>query len=230
MDYDRQPPMPIARYREAQRVMPGVETLYTLVRATLESATPPGARLLLVGAGGGREAEALLPSDHGFGLVGVDPSADMLALVPPHPGRLELVQGLVEDLPADPGFDGATALLVMHFLPDDGAKLAFLRQIRRRLRPGAPLILADVVVEDRAAFARLAPVFERHAALVGVASEIAPAAVPQLARMAFEAGTMIPARRQEALFAEAGFRLVAPIWRGLWYAAWWLEAPADAQD
>lgn len=224
MDYDRQPPMPVGRYREAQRVMPGVEILYSLVRATLECATAPGARVLVVGAGGGREAEALLPSEHGFRLLGVDPSADMLALVTPEPVRLELVQGLVEDLPAEPAFDAATALLVMHFLPDDGAKLAFLQQVRARLVPGGPLVLADVVIDSDASFRRLAPVFERQAALAGVAPEFAPAAIPLIARMALEAGTLIPTARQEALFHDAGFRLVAPIWRGLWYAAWWLEA------
>ena len=40
--------------------------------------------------------------------------------------------------------DAATCLLVLHFLPDDGSKLALLRAIAARLKPGAPLILADM--------------------------------------------------------------------------------------
>jgi len=35
-------------------------------------------------------------------------------------------------------------LLVLHFLPDDGAKLGLLTDIAEHLKPGTPLVLADL--------------------------------------------------------------------------------------
>jgi hypothetical protein len=44
--------------------------------------------------------------------------------------------------------------------------------------------------------------------------------------MAFGDGpsTIVSEARTLALFHETGFRLVTPIFRGLWYAGWWAEA------
>jgi tRNA (cmo5U34)-methyltransferase len=39
--------------------------------------------------------------------------------------------------------DGATCLLTMHFIPRDG-RLPTLQEIRRRLRPGAPFMMAHM--------------------------------------------------------------------------------------
>lgn len=41
-------------------------------------------------------------------------------------------------------FDAATAILVEHLQPDDGAKLRFLEEIERRLLPGGWLVLAGL--------------------------------------------------------------------------------------
>jgi tRNA (cmo5U34)-methyltransferase len=44
----------------------------------MDVSLPTGAEVLIVGAGGGREIEALAPSDKAYRLTGVDPSGDML--------------------------------------------------------------------------------------------------------------------------------------------------------
>ena len=80
MNYDEEAPFDIARYREMQKALPGVDALYRLALAHLETALPQGGRVLIVGAGGGREVEALAGSDVPFLATGVDPSADMLAI------------------------------------------------------------------------------------------------------------------------------------------------------
>ena len=41
--------------------------------------------------------------------------------------RISLVRGLINDV-AEKDFDAATSILVMHFLPDDGTKLNFLKK------------------------------------------------------------------------------------------------------
>ncbi len=53
-----------------------------------------------------------------------------------------LHRGTISELD-ETNFDAATALLEMHFLPDDGEKLDFLKAIHNRLKRGAKLILAD---------------------------------------------------------------------------------------
>ncbi|NJL18000.1 MAG: class I SAM-dependent methyltransferase [Nitrospira sp.] len=69
--------------------------------------------------------------------------------------RLTCVQGIALDAPAGP-FDAATAFLALHFVPDDGARLAQLKAIHDRLKPGAPFLMingmadpASVQVRDR---------------------------------------------------------------------------------
>ena len=232
MDYDAAPPMPVADYRRIQAVIPGLEALYRCLRATLDASLPTSADVLIVGAGGGREIEALAPSDKVYRLTGVDPSADMLSVARDYAvladamDRTVLVKGTVDDLAGDLQFDAATSMLVMHFLPDDGTKLDYLRAIRRRLHSGAPYIHADVSVANREMFARLSPVVEAHGNLVGLPPEVSSAPGRHIGKMAFDGpmALVIPETRTLALFEEAGFRPVAPIFRGLWYAAWWAEA------
>lgn len=216
--------MPVAHYRDWQRVVPGLDGLYNGMRAILEAELASGAGVLIVGAGGGREIEQLGASRHDFRLTGVDPSPEMLALAAQHGGsdRVTLVPGLVDDLPADRLFDAATSLLVMHFLAGLDAKRAFLRAIRARLKPGAPYLHADVSLESEAHFARLAPAFGSHAELMGFDADFARGATGMLAQMTD--GRAISEAATLALFGECGFRPISPFFRGLWYAGWWAEA------
>ncbi len=99
---------------------------------------------LVMGAGGGAELMAIAAARQSCRITGVDPSPDMLALAEGklraagHAERVSLVTGYVADAPEGP-FDAATSCLVAPFVPDDGGKLDYFRQLRRRLRPGAPL-------------------------------------------------------------------------------------------
>lgn len=72
------------------------------------------------------------------------PSAEMLKAAEVTLGslasRAELIEGYVDTAPEGP-FDGATCLLTLHFLPAE-ERLHTLGQLRRRLKPGAPLVVA----------------------------------------------------------------------------------------
>ena len=224
-------PMPASEYRRVQHVMPGVDALYRCIRAICDAKLSPDANILIVGAGGGREIEALVASPHHYRLTGIDPSDAMLDVAREYVAsaeaseRVELIQGLTADLPETANFDAATSILVMHFLPDDGSKEAYLGEIRKRLKTGATYLHADVTFGDRAEFEALASAMREHAALVGLA-EIADAPPTAIAKMAFEQPTsnIISEARAHELFASTGFRVVAPFYRGFWYAGWWLEA------
>ncbi len=57
--------------------------------------------------------------------------------------KISLVHGLIDNV-AENNFDAATSILVMHFLPDDGTKLNFIKGIADKLKPGAPIVLVDI--------------------------------------------------------------------------------------
>lgn len=139
-------------YRQQSRIaLAGYEACHELSACMLAAALGAGreARILVAGAGGGATeivtAAALEPR---WRFTAVDPSEPMLALAVARlaetglAARTEVVHGTVADLPDEAAFDAATLIGVLHHLPGDEAKRAILRDIARRLRPGAPLILA----------------------------------------------------------------------------------------
>lgn len=130
--------------RRVREAIPGYEALHQLSCMVLAEVTGGHGRALVAGAGTGGECIALAQACPGLQVVGVDPAADMLAhaerKVAEHGlnARVRLYPSKVSDLPKFEPFDAATLLLVLHFLPDDGAKLALLTDIAQHLKPGAP--------------------------------------------------------------------------------------------
>ncbi|MDR0181917.1 class I SAM-dependent methyltransferase [Lysobacter arvi] len=135
----------VAHYAQGPvRQVPGFHALHRMTELLLAEHVPDDGRILVLGAGGGLELAAFAEARPRWRFVGVDPSAPMLALAErtlgPHASRAELIQGEIDAAPAGP-FDGATCLLTLHFL-DAGQRLHALQQLRERLRPGAPLVVA----------------------------------------------------------------------------------------
>jgi len=138
-------PAAVAQYAEnLVRQVPGVHALHQMAHVLLAEHVPPDGRVLVLGAGGGMELKALAEASPDWRFTGVDPSPEMLALATRTLGtlacRVDLIEGLIESAP-DSEFDGATCLLTLHFLSLE-ERLRTLRELRRRLKPGAPLVLA----------------------------------------------------------------------------------------
>jgi tRNA (cmo5U34)-methyltransferase len=144
-------PQVVAKYTEGPlRQVPGLHALHQMAGLLLHERVPSGGRVLVLGAGGGLELKALAEAYPQWHLLGVDPSAPMLELAvqtlgPLAPG-VELLEGYVDAAPVIE-FDGAVCLLTMHFLSVD-ERLHALRELRRRLKPGAPLVMAHHSVPD----------------------------------------------------------------------------------
>lgn len=149
MDHKRAPflnPAAVASYAaDTPRKVPGLADLHRMVMLLLAEGAPGNAHMLVVGAGGGLETRAIAEAQPGWRFTGVDPSPAMLDLarqtLTPFAGRVELLQGTIEQAPAGP-FDGATCLFTLHHL-DLNERLKTLAGIRRRLATGTRLVVAQ---------------------------------------------------------------------------------------
>ena len=216
-------PAAVASYAErARRSVPGLDVLHAIVELTLAESVPDDGRVLVVGAGGGLELTYLAERHAGWTFDGVDPSAPMLDLarerMGAHAGRAVWHEGYVTEAPEGP-FDAATCLLVLHFLPRE-ERLRTLEEIRRRLRPGAPLVTFHHSVpagDARAAW------LERYARFVAD-SDDDPA---QVADRAAAISTQLPIlspEEDEALLREAGFSDVGTYYAAITLRGWLAHA------
>ncbi|AGK50984.1 MULTISPECIES: class I SAM-dependent methyltransferase [Burkholderia] len=146
-------PSRAAEYAEQSRIaLAGYDACHDLAACMLASSVASeagAAQILVAGAGGtAREIVALAGLEPGWRFTAIDPSQPMLDLARANvaaaalDARVHLHHGYVDDLPAHARFDGATLIGVLHHLPGDDAKAALLGSIARRLKPGAPLVVA----------------------------------------------------------------------------------------
>ena len=176
---------------------------------------------MVLGAGGGEEILRLGENNPDWSFVGVDTYEPMVALArkrlaeTPVGSRARVETTEIEALD-DKDFDAATCILTAHFVPDDGAKLAFLEAIRRRMKPGAPLAIVDGVgVAGEPGTELLRRIWTRHAIRNGVAEDVAKANSENFRKVA-----VVSEEREEELLTSAGFERLTPIFRGLLIKGW----------
>ena len=138
-------PSAISTYVEQTPLrVPGLADLHRMAMLLLAEHAPGTAHMLIVGAGGGMETRSLAEAQPDWRFTGVDPSPAMIDLarrtLAPFADRVELLEGTIDQAPLDL-FDGATCILTLHHIEQD-ERLRTLREIRRRLRPGASLVIA----------------------------------------------------------------------------------------
>ena len=212
-------PAMIADYVAATpRKVPGLADLHRMAMLLLAERAPATANILVVGAGGGLELKAFAEAQPDWHFVGVDPSAQMLDLarrvLGPLGARVDLRQGFIDTAPPGP-FDGATCLLTLHFLHRE-ERLYTLREIRRRLKPGAPLVVAHHSVPNGGdATAWLL----RSAAFAGGPGAEVERARLSAAKMA-EHLPLLSADEEVSVQREAGFSEVALFYAAFSFRGW----------
>lgn len=213
----------VAKYidRGPRAFMPGQPAVLQMAGILLAERAPNDAHILVVGAGGGLDTQALAKAGPGWRFTGVDPAGKMLDLArhilgPETMQRVELIEGGVEVAPDGP-FDGATLILVLGILPDDGSKLTTLKDIRRRLKPGAPFILVDRCDSaDNPDFDRN---MDRYVAFA-TANGVDPDTLKN-ARASHRGNPgLATAARDEALLVEAGFTGVETFYYAMNWHGW----------
>ncbi len=213
-------PLAVARYAEGPpRLVPGYEGMQRMAQLLLAERAPGDARVLVLGAGGGLELKAFAQAQPGWTFDGIDPAAEMLKLAErtlgPLGARVRLHHGYIDDAPEGP-FDAATCLLTLHFVALE-ARRRTVAEVRRRLKPGAPFVVAHFSFSqgegERALW------LSRYAAFAvasGIASEqMASASAAIDARL-----TILTPEEDEAILREAGFSNVSLFYAGFTFRGW----------
>ncbi|HEY4366623.1 MAG TPA: class I SAM-dependent methyltransferase [Steroidobacteraceae bacterium] len=213
-------PQAVARYAEGPpRIVPGFADLQRMAMLLLAERTPQDARVLVVGAGGGLELKVFAENQRNWQFDGVDPSAEMLKLAEstlgPLISRVHLHHGYIDVAPDGP-FDAAACLLTLHFVPRE-ERLRTIREIQRRLKPGAPLVIAHLSFpqseQERSLW------LSRYVSFA-VAAGVDPEKAAN-ARAAIDAQLPILAPEQdEALLRDSGFTNVSLFYVGFTFRGW----------
>ncbi|WP_417811780.1 class I SAM-dependent methyltransferase [Thalassospira alkalitolerans] len=127
-----------------EKQVPALQDVHLMVGLLLAETVPDEGCILALGAGGGMELKALRQRHPAWHFSAIDPSPEMIkqaeVTLDGDLTQIAFTQGYTDDAPEGP-FDGATGLFVLHFL-EPAERLRTLRQIHRRLKPGAPLVVA----------------------------------------------------------------------------------------
>ena len=213
-------PQAVARYADGPpRFVPGYNGLQRMTTLLLAERVPQDARVLVLGAGGGLELKVFAEAHQGWTFDGIDPSAEMLKLAEQTLGslgsRASLHQGYIDDAPDGP-FDAATCLLTMHFLPLEERRRTAI-QVRRRLKAGAPFIVAHFSIPQHEGERDLW--LSRHTTFL-IASGVEPDKAAN-ARAAIDTKlSILTPEQDEAILREAGFSNVTLFYMGFTFRGW----------
>jgi len=213
-------PPTMAQYTDGPpRLVPGFADLHRMTAILLGERAPENARVLVLGTGGGLELKALAEHHPGWRFDGVDPAPEMLDLAKtvlgPLAARVRFHEDIIDVAPEGP-FDAAVCLLTMHFVPLDGRRRT-LTEVKRRLGPGAPLVVAHLSFpQDADGSALWLSRYVSFAVASGVdrvKAEIARGAI------AARSSVLAPEQDEEVLH-DAGFSNVSLFYAGLAFRDW----------
>ncbi|AFZ55852.1 class I SAM-dependent methyltransferase [Anabaena cylindrica FACHB-243] len=224
INFDSNPPVATNEYDTMiQMALPGYEVMHNMTLSVLRASLPEKANLLIVGAGSGMELVKFGKSNSQWQMLGVDPSSNMLSIAQNKieeyglSAQIKLFAGYTHDLDPNSFYDAATCILVMHFLPDDGSKLALLQNISQRLKSSGTFILVDIFGEKGT------QEFERMIAIIKVYWEqmgITPTKITEGLETIKKGVFPIPEIRVVELLQQAGFCNILRFYTGLWVGGW----------
>ncbi len=201
-------------------MVPAYRDLHRMATVLIDEHAPADAEVLVLGAGGGLETKAFAEARPRWTFDAVDPSEQMLNLarhtLGPHASRVRMHCGYIDAAPPGP-FAAATSLLTLHFLsPDERRRTA--EQVRRRLAPGAPFVVAHLSFPQRDDTERELWI-NRHVARL-LASGIDPGDVAK-AHTAIATGVPVLTPEQDrAVLEESGFSDITEFFSAFTFRGW----------
>ena len=133
-----------------RRALPTYDAMFRIVQSFLRAHVKEEANILVVGAGGGNEIVTFGKANPTWTFVGVDPSEAMLEVAlqkAKNEGieeRVTIQTGTIEQVDLTGVFNGATCLLVLHFVETVEEKLSLLKTVNESLEPGSPFVLVTM--------------------------------------------------------------------------------------
>lgn len=212
-------PEAVARYAEnPPRLVPGFADMQRMAMLLLAERAADDARVLVLGAGGGLEIKLFAEVNPNWSFDGVDPSAEMLKLAEatlgPFLARTRLHHGYIDIVPDGP-FDAAASILTMHFIERD-ERLRTLKEVRGRLKPGAPFVVAHHSVS---AGPHRDQWFARYAAFAA-SSGIEPEKAENAGKTIAARLPILSPEEDEQLLRDAGFHGVSLFYAGFTFRGW----------
>ncbi|ATQ69550.1 MULTISPECIES: SAM-dependent methyltransferase [Methylosinus] len=213
----------VARYdRRIRRFCPSYDALHRMIAPWLRN-VPEDATFLSVGCGAGAEMITLGSEFSSWRFVGVDVSADMLAVCERKlaeaglTSRAQLFEGRLQDYAAPAPFDAASSIFVAHFIKSRDEKLSYLRAVANRLKPNGIFVLADLFGDKSAPeFERLSEAWRRSYA----SNDVGMAELARDRAHIERDVDFLPEAELVALLSEAGFESVTRFYQTFLFGGW----------
>ena len=107
--------------------------------------------------------------------------------------------------------------MIMHFVPDDGGKIEFLRAIASHLKPGAPFVLMDANGDLNTPESELMiEAWKQQQVLAGVKREEVESGMKERIKTIH----FVSPSRMEQLLAEAGFHRMQRFFQNFMLGGW----------
>ncbi|KRE09162.1 methyltransferase [Bosea sp. Root670] len=211
-------PQLAARYAEnPPRMVPGFADMQRMAMLLIAERAPDDAEVLVLGAGGGLEMKVFATAKPGWSFVAVDPSAPMLDLARLTLGELaaraSFHQGFIDIAPAGP-FDAGACILTLHFIERE-ERLRTLREVRRRLKPGAPFVVAHYSIPQDEV-----DLWMSRVAAFAISSGIEPSHARKAQDAVAERLPILSPEDDQQLLYEAGFSEISLFYAGFAFRGW----------
>lgn len=206
-----------------RRTLPTYDSMLRLTHIFLRANLPEQSSLLIVGGGGGNEIKTFGPENRDWVFTAIDPSQAMLEAGKAKvqqlgiDERVEWIAGTVSNIPDKAIFDGATCLLVLHFVADVNEKLMLLKKVRAHLKTGAPFVLVSKAGDPNSEeFKEQVELWKNYwLETTGLAEE----KVDELIKGTLTEASVTEEKLRE-LLAEAGFQRIARFFQTNHFCGW----------
>jgi tRNA (cmo5U34)-methyltransferase len=206
----------------ARKAVFGYDQLFTMALSIFSDKLSESANLLVVGCGTGMELTTFGNYMPKWRLTGVDPSEEMIKIAKAKINshglneRVKLHHGFTDTLPEEEQFDGASLLFVLRFSPSEGNILTLFKNIAKRLKSGATLIIVDQYGDPGSKqFQDMSKAWRNIMKLNGTSSEL----VRKIAAQSIEQYFITEIRLQKLLF-EAGFEMINRFYNSFLLGGW----------
>ena len=215
----------LKKYSKGVRIYSsGYDLMHRLVIQLLSEKLPYEGHVVVLGAGGGQELMSMCEARQTWRFTAIDPANAMLdqakTALGEDAGRVEWIYGKIEDAPNGP-YDAATCLLTLHAIPDDGSKLSVVKELRKRMKSGSPLLVVDSIV---GATPEQKEMDSKRYIQFAVDSGIPRKEAEETRKMMEANSYTISLQREEELFQEGGFHRLQLFFAALSWTGWIMYA------